>query len=167
MRYFLRFGIGVLLAILLPNLVYAGTSIHFVITGPGGTQTYDCIEYELLFNSWGMATRTRNYDGEPIVSYLKYSDFNVVTFGAETTGIKDVVESEALLRYDNVVKELSIVVQTEDEFDIAVYNVNGTLVKSAMINESEVLSVADLTKGIYVAIVTNSEKTMNLKFIIK
>ncbi len=165
MRYFLRFGAGVLLAVLLPNLVYAGDPTHFVISGSGGTQAYDFNDYKIRFSTSGMTIIPKGYNGGD--TWLAYGDFNKIRLGNASDGVDDIVDAKASIIYNSDYKELCLVGVSGQQFNIVVYSLSGIVLKSVEIGGDYTLSVADLHPGVYFAVASNSEQSINLKFVIK
>ena len=102
---------------------------------------------------------------------LLYSLFNHIEIGdAVPTGSVglEVIEADNDSRIVFVGDTKSIVIESDSEslFSMGIFSLKGTLIATSQVYANQSLSVEALTPGIYIALATNSESKLFLKFII-
>lgn len=140
----------------------------------GNSETECCIDLEKLnritFGDTGMtvSSSTGNCTEE---MQLLYSLFNHIEIGdAVPTGSVglEAIEADNASRIVFVGDTKSIVIESDSEslFSMGIFSLKGTLIATSHLYANQSLSVDALPSGIYIALATNDESKLSLKFII-
>ncbi|MDE7388387.1 MAG: T9SS type A sorting domain-containing protein [Muribaculaceae bacterium] len=154
--------------------IAADTVPCLIFTGKSDTER--CIDLAKLnrvtFGEDGMTVSSSKNTGEPDVS-LMYSLFNRLKIGNVTPivsteiGAVEAADEVTRLRFQVVTKSLVVESASDESYSIAIFSLKGALIATSKIHAGQFLSVEALPTGVYVAVASNEESKLSLKFIIK
>ena len=86
---------------------------------------------------------------------------------SESTGIKDMAMSaSSRLVYHSDTRSLSISTDSQNEFLVGVFTLQGNLLQSSRLSYGDTLSLEGVNPGVYVAVATDGETELTIKFVI-
>lgn len=141
----------------------------------GNSDTEYCIDLAKLnritFGDDGMTISSSNDNSIQDVQLL-YSLFHHLEIGDATpsmpSGLNDIeASSSSILRFQADTKSIVIESDSTESFQVGIINPNGTLVAKSKIFAGQSLSVESLSSGVYIAIASNGETNLSIKFILK
>lgn len=140
----------------------------------GNSDTEHCIDLAQLnritFGDDGITVSSSKDPGAQSVKLL-YSLFNHFEIGDATptsaTGVDDVIaDTDPRLLYRSDSKSLVIESTSETPYTLGIFSLKGSLIATSKINAGQAISVEALSAGVYVAVATDGNSKLTLKFII-
>lgn len=124
----------------------------------------------IYFDNNGMTLSSPNEDINDELR-LSYSDFHHIMIGLASpdvsTGVETTVaDAESYLEFMSDSKALAIHSPSEKIFKVGLYDLSGNLVAVAQMQSDDTLTLERLSPNTYIAIATDGETKMTLKFII-
>lgn len=146
-----------------PCLIFTGTS-----------ENARCLDLAKLnritFGKDGM-TVSSSKDGTAQEVSLLYSLFHHLEIGeaspSETTGLDSEALDDSRLVFHPDTKSIVIDSPSEGVFSVGVFNSGGTLLATSQLRAGQILAVDALPSGVYVAVATDGETKLTLKFVLK
>ncbi|MDE6648299.1 MAG: T9SS type A sorting domain-containing protein [Muribaculaceae bacterium] len=139
----------------------------------GNSDTEYCIDLDklnrLTFGDDGITVSSSSDSTQPEVTLL-YSLFHHLEIGnaspTDPAGA-DAVEAESgsQLRYIADTRSIALDSSSEAPYSIGIFSLKGTLIASSKMSAGQTLSVGSLTAGTYIAVATNGNNQLTLKFI--
>lgn len=144
-----------------------------IFTGNSGTkQCLDLFTYNRInFNDEGF-TVSSSQDGTVREVQILYTIFNRISIGDDVpnvnTGIEDVsIQNDSQLMYISDMNALSIISTSTKAFKVGLFNLNGVLVAKSTMFANDNLSLESLSPNTYIAVATDGNCKLTLKFIIR
>lgn len=140
----------------------------------GNADAEHCLDLSKLnritFGDDSMTVSSSTDNGQDPVELL-YSLYHHLEIGEAapsiSVGIADISsDSDSRLSLNAGTGGLRIVSPSDRPFSVGVFNPDGTLMLKANLYSGETLSTESLTPGVYVAVATDGEIRLNLKFIL-
>lgn len=86
---------------------------------------------------------------------------------SEPTGIKDMeISNSSKLIYHSDTKSLSISTDSQNEFIVGIFSLQGNLLQSSKLTVGNALSLEGMSPGVYVAVATDGATELTIKFVI-
>lgn len=101
---------------------------------------------------------------------LLYSLFNHLEFKDDmpTMGVEsNLSDGKSFLRYSEVDKTIEIITPSQNDFSLGVFNLSGILVATSNFGSAGKISVDSLSSGVYIAVATDGDIKLTIKFIVK
>lgn len=143
-----------------------------ICTGNSSTkQSIDLSKFNrITFDDEGF-TVSSSQDGNSTDVRLLYSLYSHLEIGDDTptneAGIDDnIFSTDSKLNYLSDTKCLTIVSPSTNQFSIGVFNINGVLIATSKVYSDDSLSVEMLPSDTYIAVATDGNIKLTLKFII-
>lgn len=100
---------------------------------------------------------------------LLYALFNHLEIGdaipTDISGVDAVKADENLqLRYISIAKSLVLESPSSSNYSIGIFSLNGTLIATSTMTAGQSLSLETLSSGTYIAVATNGESQISVKF---
>lgn len=100
---------------------------------------------------------------------LLYALFNRLEIGDATpTDVSEVdavkADSDLQLRFISTEKSLVLESPSTSTYSIGIFSLNGTLIATSTMTSGQSLSLETLTSGTYIAVATNGESQISIKF---
>lgn len=140
----------------------------------GNSDTEHCIDLAQLnritFGDDGITVISSRDPGAQSVKLL-YSLFNHFEIGdaipTGAAGVDDIIaDTDSRLLYRPDSKSLVIESASETTYTLGIFSLKGTLIATSKINARQAISVEALSSGVYVAVATDGNTKLTLKFII-
>lgn len=121
----------------------------------------------ITFGDNSMVISSSNDDAEPYIELL-YSLYHHLEIGdAKPAGIEQLGDNvDSRIHFDFTSKILYLQTPSEKRFSIGIFNVGGQLVHIAEVYGGNGVTLGNLSTGVYVAVATDGNIKLNLKFII-
>ncbi len=141
----------------------------------GSSDTSYCIDLSKLnrvtFGDEGMTVSSSSDDGQPEVTLL-YSLYNRLQIGdavpTDPAGIEAVeVAGDSSLRFISDTESIVLNSTSENPFTIGIFGLNGTLIASSRMTAGQSLYVGSLAQGSYIAVASDGNIKLTIKFIIR
>lgn len=146
-----------------PCLIFTGNS--------GSKQSLDLSKLNrITFDNDGFTVSSSN-GGSTEGIRLLYSLFNHIEIGDDTptnvNGIDKIsISTDSKLLFREADRGLKIETPSTNQFMIGIFNMNGVIVATSNMDTNDSLSLEALSPGAYVAVATDGEIKLTLKFII-
>ncbi len=140
----------------------------------GNSETEHCIDLSKLnritFGDDGMTVSSSTGDSTEKVKLL-YSLFNRIKIDdavpTESAGLDEVeIDADSRMVFQRDTKSIVIESPSDLPYSIGIFSLNGSLIAMSTANAGQSLSVEALTTGAYIAVATNGDSKLTLKFII-
>ncbi len=139
----------------------------------GNSETEHCIDLAALnritFGDDGMIINSSKDDSVEGITLL-YALFNHLEIGDATptdnSGSAEIIaDDDSHLLYRSDTKSLTIEYASDTPFTLGIFNFKGAMIATSQICAGQSLSVEALASGAYIAVATNGETTLKIKFI--
>lgn|GEM_PF-6763286 len=107
-------------------------------------------------------------------TFLSYSEFKAFKIGMRVPSEFSLVdainaggEGGTTLKFISDTQSISIQSDSEGDFAVGIYDATGKLIATSKMTADQMLSVRQLTPGMYIAAATDGERKATVKFIIK
>lgn len=144
----------------------------FIFTGKSDIE--QCIALEKLnritFGDDGMTLSSSAGTGTREVQLL-YSLFNHIEIGdavpSESSAVDEIVtDTDSRMVFVPDTKTIVVESVSEIPYSIGIFSLKGTLIATSNVYAGQSLSVAPFASGMYIAVATNGESQLTLKFIL-
>ena len=145
-----------------PCLVFTGASEQ---KSSHDIETYN----RIYFGDEGFLLHSNIGSDAPDIELL-YSLFNRIEFKDEipTMEVESILSvGESCLRYSEIDKSIEIITSSQNDFSLGIFNLSGILVATSNLGSARTISVDSLSPDVYIAVATDGEIKMTIKFIIK
>ena len=118
--------------------------------------------------SFGPESMTLTSTNDPEASSeMLYSVYNrlKIDYANPSVGVEEVEVCKFDFLYHKSVQSLSVTTEGTEPVKVGVFNLSGTLVINAQLNNGESLSVESLSPGAYVAVAVDKSGSKSIKFI--
>ena len=141
----------------------------------GASDTELCLDLEKLnritFTDDGMIVSSPRDGSIPDVQ-MSYTLFNHIEIGdavpTTSSGVDEIVtDTDSRLLFVSDTKSIVIESASEIPYSLCIFSLKGTLIAMSNVCASQSLSVEGLVPGIYIAVATDGESQLTLKFILK
>lgn len=141
----------------------------------GNSDTRQCVDLSIYnrinFNEEGFTISSSQDDSVKEVQIL-YATFNRISIGDDvpnaSNGIGDVsVQNDSQLMYISDINALSIISGSTKAFNVGLFTLNGVLVARSTMFANDNLSLESISPNTYIAVATDGNCKLTLKFIIR
>ncbi len=151
-----------------PQAIVAETPTHIIVSGESNdTVAFEISKYRVKITPEKLAIENKFDDNKEVQSW-SFGDYHRFEIGNySTTNVSvNLVDSNSIT-YKQSTKSLSVNTHSECDITLSLYNLYGTMLINQQIQSNENVSVAELPKGVYIAIANTPTLHLRLKFIIK
>lgn len=138
----------------------------------GNSDSEYCIDLSKLnritFGDEGMTISSSTDSNSPDVTLL-YALYNHLEIGdaipTDASGVVTVkAEGNSQLKFDFKTKSLSLETPSSSTYSIGIFSLNGMLIATSAMTAGQSLSLEALSTGTYIAVATNGESQISVKF---
>ncbi len=150
-----------------PQSAVAETQIHFIVSNTGGeTLVYNTDNNRVKITYERLVIESKDGNRE-IISWPINECYQFSVGLHEVSDIEDAqIETSESISYDPSAKEISVNMNSEEHINVAVYDLYGAMPINVTLLSGEPVSVAQLRRGIYIAVASDSTNRLTLKFIV-
>ncbi|MDE6697656.1 MAG: T9SS type A sorting domain-containing protein [Muribaculaceae bacterium] len=122
----------------------------------------------ITFGEEGMtiSSSTDSDTPEVILLYTLYNHFTIAdAIPTDASGVDEVkADGNVQLRFISNAKSLALESSSSSAYTIGIFSINGTLIATSSMTAGQSLSLDALTPGTYIAVATNGESQISIKF---